>query len=103
MTAYNREKYVAQAIESVLHDDWGRRHPDLFRTRIAFAGNPAVFAKATLGLLNDEAFYQNLQRAARRLVNKRFDWRILGKEINRIIDEVARNSSSVIPAGIAVY
>jgi glycosyltransferase involved in cell wall biosynthesis len=60
-------------------------------THLALADDPAIFAEAILGLLNDEAFYQNLRQAARQLIKERFDWRILGKEINRIIDEVARN------------
>jgi len=60
-------------------------------THLALADDPAIFAEAILRLLNDEVFYRNLRQAARQLIEEHFDWRILGKEINRIIDEVARN------------
>ena len=67
-TAYNREKYIAQAIESVLASSF--THLEL--------------------IIVDDGCYDRMRHEARRLVEGRFGWRRLGNEINLIVAEVAR-------------
>jgi glycosyltransferase involved in cell wall biosynthesis len=68
MTADNRENYLAEAVESVL------------------ASNFTDFELIIVG----DGCYDRMRREARRLVEGRFGWRRLGKQINLIVAEDAR-------------
>jgi polysaccharide biosynthesis protein PslH len=57
-------------------------------THIVLADDPAAFADAILQIHASEEYYHHLRQAGRCLVEQNFDWRMLGAEINRIIDEV---------------
>jgi glycosyltransferase involved in cell wall biosynthesis len=57
-------------------------------TQIVLADDPATFAEAILQIHASEEYYHHLRQAGRRLVEQNFDWRMLGAEINRIIDEI---------------
>jgi glycosyltransferase involved in cell wall biosynthesis len=57
-------------------------------THIVLADDPAAFAEAILQLHANDEYYHHLRQAGRRLVEQHFDWRTLGAQINRIIDEV---------------
>jgi glycosyltransferase involved in cell wall biosynthesis len=68
MTADNGENYLAKAIEGVLASSF-----------------------TDFELINaDDGCYDRVRADARRLVQGRFGWRRLGKEINLIVAEVAR-------------
>ena len=61
-----------------------------FGREILLADEPREFAKAVLHLLRDDNVYNDIRHAARRVVEQRFDWRILGSQINRTVDELAK-------------
>src|SRR5205814_327193 len=55
---------------------------------ILLADKPEEFAAAVLRLLADQQLFDAMRRAGRRLVEEKYEWRTIGDEINRTIDEV---------------
>jgi polysaccharide biosynthesis protein PslH len=56
---------------------------------IMLADDPAVFAQQTIGLLRDAERREQLERAARRLVEENYGWPAVGEYFDRIIEDLA--------------
>ncbi|HEV2714426.1 MAG TPA: glycosyltransferase family 4 protein, partial [Terriglobales bacterium] len=56
---------------------------------ILLADEPREFAAAVSRLLAEPQLFENLRRAARRLVEQKYDWRMIGREINRQVEQLA--------------
>ena len=61
---------------------------------ILLADKPEEFAVAVSRLLGDQQLFDAMRRAGRRLVEKKYEWRTIGDEINRIIKEVTHNGEN---------
>ena len=61
---------------------------------ILLADKPEEFATAVSCLLADQQLFDAIRRAGRRLVEKKYEWRTIGDEINRIIKEVTHNGEN---------
>ena len=55
---------------------------------ILLADQAESFAAAVLRLLANRELFENLRGAARRLVEEKYDWQMIGKKINRVINEI---------------
>ena len=60
---------------------------------ILIADSPEEFAEAIDRLFRNAETFEALRQAGRSLVEERYDWGVLGRQINRIVDELARNGS----------
>ena len=61
---------------------------------ILLADKPEEFAAAVLRLLADQQLFDAMRRAGRRLVEQKYEWQTIGKEINRVINEVTHNGEN---------
>jgi glycosyltransferase involved in cell wall biosynthesis len=57
---------------------------------ILIEDEPRAFADAVLRLLGDVARRRALQQAARRLVENRYDWALIGQQQDRVYTEALR-------------
>ncbi len=55
---------------------------------ILIADTPAEFADALLRLLGDRALRARLAENGRRLVSEKYDWKYIGRELERLLQEV---------------
>ncbi len=58
---------------------------------LLIADNPEAFAKATLQLLENPALRTMLAEQGRRIVQQRYDWRVIGEQLNNLIEQVAHS------------
>lgn len=56
---------------------------------LLLADDPRELAEATVRLLLDPGFRRRLARAGRRLVETRYDWRIVGREFADLVESIA--------------
>ncbi len=56
---------------------------------LLIADTPEEFARATLRLLHDPALRSKLARAARERVCQEYDWRVIQKKMERLVEQVA--------------
>jgi glycosyltransferase involved in cell wall biosynthesis len=61
---------------------------------ILLADKPEEFAAAISRLLGNQQLFDMMRRAGRRLVEQKYDWQSIGKEINRVIHEVTPNGEN---------
>ena len=64
--------------------------PPLRFDKVLIADEPDSFAHAMLGLLDDAAQYQRIRLAARRLVENRYDWQVVGDIAQRALHDIRR-------------
>jgi len=56
---------------------------------ILIADDPREFAAQTVRLLRDPELRRHLAENGRRLVEQRYDWRLIGEQFNRLVEAVA--------------
>jgi glycosyltransferase involved in cell wall biosynthesis len=56
---------------------------------LLIAGNPEDFARSVLDLLQDRALRERMAASARRLVEERYDWRVIGARLRALYSEMA--------------
>lgn len=59
---------------------------------LLLADAPEAFAEAVLRLLSDHAFYEQVRSSARLLVENKYDWKVVGLEIDRVIKELVTHN-----------
>jgi glycosyltransferase involved in cell wall biosynthesis len=64
---------------------------------IVIAQKPADFAKRVLGLIDDSAATAAIGRRAKRLVESRYDWRVIAKEMCGLYNQIAAGSDDRKP------
>jgi len=62
---------------------------------ILIADAPAEFAAQTIRLLRDPALRKRLAENGRRLVEEKYDWRVIGARFNELVESVARKERGV--------
>ena len=55
---------------------------------ILLADDPAAFAQAVIGLLDDHALFDRVRATARKFVENHYDWDVVGKAANQSIREL---------------
>ena len=55
---------------------------------LLLADEPEEFAAAVLRLLADPKLFEAVRRAGRHLVEEKYDWRVIGREINRTVEQL---------------
>jgi glycosyltransferase involved in cell wall biosynthesis len=61
---------------------------------ILLADKPEEFAAAVSRVLSDRELFENLRRAGRQLVEQKYDWRMIGREINRTVEQLVAAKKS---------
>jgi glycosyltransferase involved in cell wall biosynthesis len=59
---------------------------------ILLADEPEEFAAAVSRLLASQELFENLRQAGRQLVEQEYDWRVVGREVNRTVAELCAQS-----------
>jgi glycosyltransferase involved in cell wall biosynthesis len=57
-------------------------------THIHIADEPADFAKAILHLLSDRNLFDQIRTSARKLVERKYDWDVIGNQVNDAVTEL---------------
>jgi glycosyltransferase involved in cell wall biosynthesis len=62
---------------------------------ILLADTPEEFTAAISRLVRNQQLFDMMRLAGRRLVEQKYDWRAIGREINRTIEELSRRTTRV--------
>jgi polysaccharide biosynthesis protein PslH len=62
---------------------------------LVLADEPAQFAAAVERLLSNAERFEQVRRSARSLVEQRYDWRVIGQTMNRIIDTLTASERTL--------
>ena len=60
---------------------------------IVLGDTPQAFADQVIGLLNDQRKRETLGAAGRKLVLEKYDWRMIGKKLNQIYEDMLRTNA----------
>lgn len=74
---------------------------------LILADEPDRFAESIRSLLANADSFEKMRHAARELVDTRYDWKVIGDEMNRVIEDLiqqhgqASNSKGTVPARVS--
>jgi glycosyltransferase involved in cell wall biosynthesis len=69
---------------------------------ILLADKPDEFAAEVLRVLADHDLFENLRRAGRHLVEQKYDWRVIGREINQQVEQLV-GSRETLPVNRSCF